>query len=64
MRRAVRSPTVGLWVLALSVGLLHSAAMPAWADASLTYGGVLRVAIAADPSSLDCHQERTLAISI
>ena len=44
---------VGLW-----------AAPPTLADEKLQRGGVLRVAIAGDPPSLDMHQETTFLVTI
>jgi len=52
-------------VFCLSVLLLMSlwAAPSVLAEEKPRYGGILRVALAADPPSLDMHQEQTFAVS-
>jgi hypothetical protein len=47
-------------VLILGVAFLPSA----MADEKPEYGGILRVAIAGDPPSLDMHQEQTFKVLI
>ncbi|MEE9147602.1 MAG: ABC transporter substrate-binding protein [Candidatus Tectomicrobia bacterium] len=52
-------------VLGLTIGLLVSlGALPAWAAEKPVYGGVMKVAIAGDPPSLDMHQEGTFKVMI
>jgi peptide/nickel transport system substrate-binding protein len=62
MRREAVQRVVGLWSMALGILYLSIAVSAVWADETPRYGGVLRVAIAAEPPSLDCHQEQTFAI--
>src|SRR5499427_3064336 len=53
-------------MLLLSVVLLTGlwAMLPALAEEKPRYGGVLRVALAGDPPSLDMHQEQTFMVTI
>jgi len=53
-------------MLLLSVVLLTGlwAMLPALAEEKPHYGGVLRVALAGDPPSLDMHQEQTFMVTI
>ena len=55
---------IQVWLLAivLSVGLCATPLAPA--EEKPRYGGVLRVAHAANPPSLDTHQEQTFAVNI
>jgi peptide/nickel transport system substrate-binding protein len=57
MKRAMR-----LWSLAVGVVCVTWLASVACAEETPRYGGTLRVAIAAEPPSLDPHQETTFAI--
>jgi hypothetical protein len=55
---------VKIWDLFLSMILLMVGAVPLTLAAEPPhYGGVLRVALAADPPSLDMHQESTFAVA-
>jgi len=53
-----------VWLLAMVMCVGLWAAPLALAEEKPQYGGVLRVAHAADPPSLDTHQEQTFAVNI
>src|SRR5919202_541775 len=60
----VRSCKLQVLLLVLVMGMGRWAAPPALAEEKPQRGGVLRVAHAADPPSLDTHQEQTFAVNI
>ena len=53
-----------VWLLAMVMCVGLWAAPWALAEEKPRHGGVLRVAHAADPPSLDTHQEQTFAVNI
>ena len=54
----------GVWQLLLSMLCLVALVTPGLAVEAPRYGGLLRAALAAEPSSLDPHQEQTPAALI
>ena len=59
----MRTLKVGAILLSVVMLVGLCAAPPAMAQEQPRRGGVLRVALAADPPSLDAHQEQTFAVT-
>ena len=53
-----------VWILSAVLLLVLWAVPSALAEETPRYGGILKVAIAGDPPSLDIHQERTFKVQI
>ena len=53
-----------VWILSAVILLVLWAVPSALAEETPRYGGILKVAIAGDPPSLDIHQERTFKVQI